>query len=55
MNRFTTKQLITVFLIMLLIVFVELTVFNNGGAFFLLLGAFFLYRSFAKGKKSIFG
>jgi len=54
LNRFTTKQLITVFLIMLLIVFVELTVFNNGGAFFLLLGAFFLYRSFAKGKKVYF-
>ncbi|QBK25749.1 cell wall-active antibiotics response protein LiaF [Ureibacillus thermophilus] len=54
MNNFTTKQLTTGILIMLLIFFVELTFFNNGGAFFLILGAFFLYRSFSKGKKIYF-
>ncbi|NLY79992.1 MAG: cell wall-active antibiotics response protein [Lysinibacillus sp.] len=36
---------------MLLIVFTELTIFSNGGALLLIIGALFLYRSFSKRKK----
>lgn len=54
MNSFTTKQLTTIVLLILLIIFAELAIFNNGGAFFLIVGALFLYRSFAKGKKLYF-
>lgn len=39
---------------MLLIVFTELTIFSNGGAFLLIIGALLLYRSFSKRKKFSF-
>jgi len=54
LTSFTTKQMISLFFLLVLIVFVELTIFNNGGALFLIIGAFLLYRSFSKGKKIYF-
>lgn len=54
LKSLTTKQLTTIFIMMLLIVFAELTIFNNGGAFFLIIGAFLLYKSFVKEKKLYF-
>ncbi|RHW39441.1 hypothetical protein D1B33_00935 [Lysinibacillus yapensis] len=51
MNRFSTNQLTILAIILLFIVFVELTIFNNGGAFLLIFGALLLYFSFSKRKK----
>ncbi len=54
MNRFNTNQLTLISIVILLIVFVELTIFNNGGAFLLIIGALCLYYSFSKKVKSLF-
>lgn len=54
MNRFSTDHLTFISLAILLIVFVELTIFNNGGAFLLIIGALLLYYSFSKNKRSFF-
>ncbi|MEL3960679.1 cell wall-active antibiotics response protein LiaF [Lysinibacillus endophyticus] len=54
MSRFSTDQLTFITIIVLLIVFVELTIFNNGGAFLLIVGALLLYYSFSKNKRSYF-
>lgn len=54
MNRFSTDQLTSISIAVLLIVFVELTIFNNGGAFLLIIGALLLYYSFSKNKKMFF-
>lgn len=54
MNKFTTDQLTTGLIILLLIVFAELTVFNNGGAFLLIISGFLLYFSFKKRNKIMF-
>ncbi|SOB94062.1 predicted membrane protein [Ureibacillus xyleni] len=54
MSRFSTDQLTFITIIVLLIVFVELTIFNNGGAFLLIIGALLLYYSFSKNKRSYF-
>lgn len=54
MNHLKTKPLTTILIILLLIVFAELTIFENGGAFLLLIGGFLLYRSFSKRKKLYF-
>ncbi|GLC87239.1 cell wall-active antibiotics response protein LiaF [Lysinibacillus piscis] len=48
MKNFTTNKLTFWVLCFFLLVFVELTVFNNGGAFSLLMGAILLYMSFSK-------
>ncbi|MFJ8235074.1 cell wall-active antibiotics response protein LiaF [Ureibacillus sp. NPDC094379] len=55
MKRFSTDQLTLLVIILLLIVFAELAIFNNGGAFLLIIGALFLYFSFSKSKKYFFG
>ncbi|MFP3917984.1 cell wall-active antibiotics response protein LiaF [Lysinibacillus telephonicus] len=54
MNRFSTNQLTLITIVVLLIVFMELTIFNNGGAFLLIIGALSLYYSFSKKMKSLF-
>ncbi|TSI10111.1 cell wall-active antibiotics response protein LiaF [Lysinibacillus sp. BW-2-10] len=54
MSRFSTDQLTFISIIVLLIVFVELTIFNNGGAFLLIIGALLIYYSFSKNKRSFF-
>jgi len=48
MQNFTTNKLTFWVLCFFLLVFVELTIFNNGGAFCLLIGAVLLYLSFSK-------
>ncbi|HWL12867.1 MAG TPA: cell wall-active antibiotics response protein LiaF [Ureibacillus sp.] len=54
MNRYSTNQLTFISIAMLLVVFVELTIFNNGGAFLLIFGALVLYYSFSKNNKILF-
>lgn len=54
MNRLSTDLLTFITITVLLIVFVELTIFNNGGAFLLIIGALLLYYSFSKNKKMFF-
>ena len=54
MQRFQTNQLTTLGIIGLLVVFIELTIFNNFGAFLLIIGALLLYYSFSKNKRSYF-
>ncbi|WP_409368601.1 cell wall-active antibiotics response protein LiaF [Lysinibacillus sp. 38-6] len=51
MQNFTTNKLTFWVLCFFLLVFVELTIFNNGGAFCLLIGAVLLYLSFSKNKR----
>jgi len=48
LQNFTTNKLTFWVLSFFLLVFVELTIFNNGGAFSLLIGAGLLYLSFSK-------
>ncbi|MGN4126022.1 cell wall-active antibiotics response protein LiaF [Lysinibacillus sphaericus] len=48
LQNFTTNKLTFWVLCFFLLVFVELTIFNNGGAFCLLIGAVLLYLSFSK-------
>ncbi|MGG2107957.1 cell wall-active antibiotics response protein LiaF [Lysinibacillus pakistanensis] len=48
LQNFTTNKLTFWVLCFFLLVFVELTIFNNGGAFSLLIGAGLLYLSFSK-------
>ncbi|UED81556.1 cell wall-active antibiotics response protein LiaF [Lysinibacillus sp. CD3-6] len=48
MQNFTTNKLTFWVLCFFLLVFVELTIFNNGGAFCLIIGAILLYLSFSK-------
>lgn len=54
MNKYTTDQLTTALIILFLIVFTELTVFNNGGAFLLIITGFLFYFSFKKRKRALF-
>lgn len=54
MNKYTTDQLTSALIILLLIVFAELTVFNNGGAFLLIITGFVFYFSFKKRNKIMF-
>ncbi|MDN4493938.1 cell wall-active antibiotics response protein LiaF [Ureibacillus aquaedulcis] len=54
MNRFSTNQLTFVAIAVILIVFAELTLFNNGSTFLIILGAILLYFSFSKNKKYLF-
>jgi len=54
LNRYSTNQLTFISIAMLLVVFVELTIFNNGGAFLLIFGALVLYYSFSKNNKILF-
>ena len=54
MHRFETNQLTTLGIIGLLVVFIELTIFNNFGAFLLIIGALLLYYSFSKNKRLFF-
>jgi len=54
LNKFTTDQLTTALIILLLIVFAELTIFNNGGAFLLIITGFLFYFSFKKRNKVMF-
>lgn len=54
MNRFHTNQLTVIAISLLLIVFAELTIFNNDGAFLLIFGSLMLYFSFSKQKKYLF-
>ncbi|MFJ7667483.1 cell wall-active antibiotics response protein LiaF [Lysinibacillus sp. NPDC097195] len=51
LQNFTTNKLTFWVLCFFLLVFVELTIFNNGGAFCLLIGAVLLYLSFSKNKR----
>lgn len=51
MQNFTTNKLTFWVICFFLLVFIELTVFNNGGAFSLLLGAGLLYLSFSKNNR----
>ncbi|WP_337981807.1 cell wall-active antibiotics response protein LiaF [Lysinibacillus sp. JNUCC-52] len=48
LQNFTTNKLTFWVLCFFLLVFVELTIFNNGGAFCLIIGAILLYLSFSK-------
>lgn len=54
MNRFSTNQLTFVTIAVILVVFAELTIFNNGSTFLIILGAILLYFSFSKNKKYLF-
>jgi len=54
LNRFSTNQLTFIAIVTILIVFVELTIFNNDSAFLLIIGAVLLYYSFSKNKKYLF-
>ncbi|KGR74068.1 cell wall-active antibiotics response protein LiaF [Ureibacillus sinduriensis] len=54
MNRFSTNQLTFVAIAVILVVFAELTIFNNGSTFLIILGAILLYLSFSKNKKYLF-
>ncbi|MFC7685198.1 cell wall-active antibiotics response protein LiaF [Ureibacillus sp. GCM10028918] len=54
MNRFSTNQLTFITIAVVLIVFAELTLFNNGSTFLMILGAILLYLSFSKNKKYLF-
>jgi len=51
LQNFTTNKLTFWVVCFFLLVFVELTIFNNGGAFCLLIGAVLLYLSFSKNKR----
>ncbi|QCR32057.1 cell wall-active antibiotics response protein LiaF [Lysinibacillus sp. SGAir0095] len=54
MNRFNTNQLTFIVIAILLIVFVELTIFGNDSTFLIIIGAILLYYSFSKSKKYLF-
>lgn len=54
MNRFSTNQLTFIAIAVILILFVELTIFNNGSTFLIIFGSLLLYYSFSKGKKYLF-
>lgn len=54
MNRFSTNQLTFISIAVILIVFVELTIFNNDSTFLIIFGSLLLYYSFSKNKKYLF-
>lgn len=54
MNRFSTNQLTFMAIAVLLIVFVELTIFGNDSTFLIIIGSILLYYSFSKSKKYLF-
>ncbi len=54
MNRFSTNQLTFIAIAVFLIVFVELTIFNNDSTFLIIFGSLLLYYSFSKRKKYLF-
>ena len=54
MNKFSTDQLAFIVISFLLIVLVELTIFNNGGVFHLVISALLIYIGIKKTKRTLF-